>query len=97
MNLLVRFVMRHGWAQTALAAVAAFAVWSRPYLSGVLWFLGVFYGCFAWLFLLAGWWPGVGVCGGALAGSWWAVRRMQAAALGLEQLVAEWRTGGGAR
>lgn len=93
MNLLVDFILRHPWAAWLLGAFADFAIWTRPYLSGVLWFLGVFYGSFAFLSLLAAWWSGFCVCGGALAASWWCIRRMDAAALELERLRDRLRAG----
>ena len=92
MNLLVRFVLRHAWAQTALAVAVAVAIWVRQ-PSLVLWLLGVFYGALTVLSLLAAWWVGAGVFAGALAASWWCVRGTVRAAAELERLVDGWRVG----
>ena len=93
MNLLVRFVLRHTWAQMALAAAVAFAIWSRPRLSSVLWGLGALYTFLAFACALAGWWPGVGVSVVGVGLSGLCIRRMARAAAELERLVDGWRAG----
>jgi hypothetical protein len=69
--------------------VARWIIRSQPYLPGLLWFFAVLYGCFAALFALGAWWPGVAVCVTAGAVSWWCVRRIQAGARELARIVAE--------
>lgn len=90
-DLLVRYVLAHPRAEKALAAAVCAAIRSQPYLPGLGWFLGVFYGAFTLLCALSQWWAGAAVfaAGGALSGL--CLRRVQGAARNLERRVAEQR------
>jgi hypothetical protein len=78
-----------------LDSIARWIVRSQPYLPGLGWFVATFYGLFAALCLLGGWWPGVALFAAGGAASWWCVRRMQGCARELERIVGEQARGGG--
>ena len=69
-----------------LDGVARWIVRSQPYLPGLGWFTATFYGLFAVLCLLVGWWPGVAMFAAAGAVSWLGVQLMRRGARELEQL-----------
>jgi len=69
-----------------LDSIARWIVRSQPYLPGLGWFVATFYGLFAALCLLVGWWPGVAMFAGGGAVSWWCVWLMRRGARELEQL-----------